>query len=753
MAMAFFIGWSASYSLSTSTSDAFFWQSISLALGAAALIASITMPFGSIIAFLAFLLLSAAPFFFWATAVLSVSRNESRSALFINAATVCGACLGVGLAPWFVAALDPIKTAVAALVVGGILTALARPRRPAIPISSIAVILALGIWVTGGNLSATPRWSDVPKVTEKALYANVGAGKLLDRATSWIDLARIDVALTPLFGENLLAVFRDGSFAGLSPDITSASAPESIRKNFPLFALSLSAAPVNSVLVINSPRGLANLATKFGVTHIRSLGGVSFAFKNAKIEDADLNFHSADPRSPRQGDTRYDLIFLSISSPPIFGLFEQNPSTDRLFTKEAFQEYWRLLKPHGKLAISGFEETFYTRAILTAWEVLSEDRTIENTYLVPKAWGFRRPLTAIPWVRGEYLFLLSKGNVDQNLVNEVSELGASLGLFPLFGPAMRPPTTFNIQENPYYVLYHPGGLEPAREALQGYFSWVVGYPLDMSAAGESGPSFFHIARDLHPYFKTLILLCSLALSAVFFLCCPEYRSLNNARSLPLPIFLSYFPCLGSAAAFATVAMIYQGVLLLNFSLDLSLAVVLIGLLLGVGASMIPLWSRFSTKSSYLIGMALLSLVLAAWALSQSIPSMPIQGLSVHIALLAALAAPIGLVSATLMQIGSSRLAQTVQGLLPWAWVTLGLSLLLGTVVAFWVIQTRGWPAAWAITLIGYVILGLTILTVSQYQKKFGTARPISGPSLGGKAKSVRSRAGKRRGRYSASRVR
>jgi hypothetical protein len=67
---------------------------------------------------------------------------------------------------------------------------------------------------------------------------------------------------------------------------------------------------------------------------------------------------------------------------------------------------------------------------------------------------------------------------------------------------------------------------------------------------------------------------------------------------------------------------------------------------------------------------------------------------VRIAAPAVAALPAGYLFALLLDRGVDDLSRTLRPLLPWAWLTVGLSLVDGTIAALWIAQYRGWPIAW-----------------------------------------------------------
>lgn len=753
MTLAAIIGWSAVARPSRLFVgvEALFWQAASFAAGSLAILAAIIVPFGSISTFLFFLCVSAAPFFLLAVGWESTKRAGSTSAALLFIVATVGACVGLALAPWLVQTLNgPVKASVLAIIVGSGATLLARRSRYIFLSSFVTVVLLAGVgWVTSWNLSSPPHWLQAKNPTEKMLYTAARTDGIRRFATRWEDFTRTDLAAIRISGRSMLAVFTNGSYDGVTPaNIRIRQKPDRPDRDAPLVRLPLLVKTPDSVLIVNSATGFEKaLAASTGATHIRSLGGEGSDARRERSRNASHELRGATRQGWQPEGQLYDLIYLIVPSPPVPGWSERGPVADHFYTKEAFQVYWRHLKPRGMLAILASEETLYVRALLTAWEVLSEDPTSVTTYLTPQAWGFRQISDATPWAQSHYLFILSKGVADQGVITRVSDLGRGLGLIPLFSPSIVPPATFNIQENPYYVLYHPGGLEPARKALEDYMGWAVRAPLDMTAATDRRPFFFQNIRDLHPYFKALVLLCLSLLAAVFFLSCPAYRRPKaGSFALPLPIFLSYFLCLGTGTALAVVGLIYQGTLL-TLSLDRSVAVVPIAMLLGMAASSVAFRSGFFTRSpGYLsVGAAFLVLALIPSILGKSVLMGATQSSAVRIALLAVLAAPIGLVSGILMRFGSRQVSQVVQGLLPWMWVTLGLALLLGTAVAFWITQMRGWPTTWALSIGCYMLTAFSAVILSKYRNKFEASGLPRQPKPARKANALKLRAGKRRG--------
>lgn len=226
--------------------------------------------------------------------------------------------------------------------------------------------------------------------------------------------------------------------------------------------------------------------------------------------------------------------------------------SERLYTKEAFGEYWAHLKQGGRLILFSNNEILYQRAVLTCWEVLEKNRAGGSDLLVEQAFGYRLPTGAF-----RYLLVVFKGpKIDR--FSEASEWARRQGAVPLFGPGFVPPARYDVRQDPYNILYHPEGVEFARFTLTGAANWFFKAEIDLRNATDDRPFFSVIKRDLPTRFKIQLTLALSALVLLLLLPLGKVRHLDHpfgSQYPPLPVYLGIFSCASASLLFIALAII------------------------------------------------------------------------------------------------------------------------------------------------------------------------------------------------------
>lgn len=674
------------------------------------------VPFGSAGIYLYVNSLVALPFAFWITGLMLLKQEQNIPKQWFFGVMVLGAGIGIIISFYFVTQSSRGPLFMAWLAAGGLifLAMTVQIRFSTLAISSLSLIL---LGVTGSfndwNFKAPPNWTSDDGYLVKPYYAEAALNKsLVSLATQWDALARTDVVYDKKIDARLALVFKNGALTGLLPlDRSKNENSDQFTKDFPLVALPLMAGQAQDILVINSSAGLEiKMAADFGVSRIRDMES-NFALKtiveqHQEIYGPLLNNPSVKltygnvRNALRQDNAVYDQIYLTIPQNKVPGWTEPGMSENYLYTKEAFEDYWAHLRPGGMLVVLTGEEMLYMRALLTTWDVLKEDRVRGNNLLTRQARGYHMVKFTSGIEPYHYLLMLSKGSVSDETAKRMDELTKNMILEELFGPNQRPPGgSFNISQHPYYILYHPRGLEIAKKALGEYMAWNLKAPVDTDTPTDQHPNFFQVVVDMEVLLKWILGICAALLVYIYLFPIGAERRLENPANStrpPLPVHLTYFMALGTGSMMTLAALTVQTSLLAEHS-NYSLAFVMIAMMLGAGAAVScprhgsdndNRWRWFALAAVALFCF-LYWIFTIAWEEASSWPIF-VSRIGIILA-----AYPTGLLTTLLLWHGLEHLTRNLPPLFPWAIVTFGVAAQVGVVTVFWLCQYWGWNVVWA----------------------------------------------------------
>lgn len=256
-----------------------------------------------------------------------------------------------------------------------------------------------------------------------------------------------------------------------------------------------------------------------------------------------------------------------------------NPAAGRFYTKEAFAAYWLRLNQGGQIVLTSDDEALYQRALLAFWEILQLHPANGSDRLVEQAAGYR--LAA-----GSPRFLLvAMKEPSGNRLADAAVWAASKRGIALFGPGVIPAQTYDVRLDPYNILYHPEGLDMARNALTQAASWHLHAEADLRAATDDRPFFTVIGRDLPALLKTGLAVSLGLLALILLLPLSSARRFDHiaiGRHAPLPVYLGYFAVLAACWLFAALAMGWRSPLWVAAATTLPA-----GMLLFTGLRLIP----------------------------------------------------------------------------------------------------------------------------------------------------------------------
>jgi hypothetical protein len=686
------------------------WLAASGVAMAATLAVALFTPFGTLLAYLTLSLASAAS---TALATLAVATRcrVATSPAFLRALTLSSSVLlAVATTPALVSRFGgPLL--VGALTAGGLcLIAFAiGTGKPAKVAGGTVVLLVLITLQAPGNYASPPRWGGGDAALTKPIYQEARGGPAHLLSTRWDGFERTDVVSYPHIHKDLLWLFTNGLPTGL----LAADAPGNAddrwrRRQFPLTTLALGAGKAADLLVVAPAGGLEiRMALAAGIPHVHVIEehrGMASLLEKAKGEYGGLIgprravlTTTGVRRTLREVSRPYDEILLTVPQDRSVGWDAPRMADNYLYTREAFIEYWEHLKPGGLLVLLTGSEVSFVRALLTTWEVTLPGN---GSSIADHAWGIELASLTPQLTPYHYLLMVGKDMVEQRLQSRVElalggirDYGPSKGIAisPLFGPGIE-------AKRHYQALRHPDGLAAARTVMGRAVSWKMQRLADLSVATDHRPFFFQAERDLHPFLKGLLGGILVVQAGVLLLPLGKERRLDHADTgsrPPLPALLGYFAAT-TLGVVLTAALLTCHAAPLVGRLDRSWAVVLVGLFVGAGAGR---WHASGDGPvghpwAWLGASAALSAGLTGGLLLATPQVAATWPWPLCLAAPAAAALPTGYLFALLLAREVDDLSRTLRSLLPWAWLTVGLSLVNGTIAALWTAQSRGWPAVW-----------------------------------------------------------
>jgi hypothetical protein len=629
------------------------------------------LPLGSATVYVVIVLAHIAPFYCAARAALGTKGGErvrDAGAVGVVAgvllAVPCLDAAGAHRASWACALL----LAAGGVAVGG---------RRAIAwraAAAVVVVAAASISAPGHGL---PRRIHDPDALLKPFLAEVvpgGRGEIL--ATVWSADNRTDEVVFGGGAAALRWIFTDGTAP--VPAASGAIGPDAWRQRFPLLALPFAALDPADALAIGSAPGVEReAATSFSRARLR-----------ASAYDRNTMRLSAEPGEPG-GDTdarralraargSLDLVLFASSHTTRSVRLHANVRDARLWTREAFAEARASLRPDGAIAVVASDERLFARACLAMAEA--------GAPLGRRAWGFRVGPEA---ASSPHRFLLLAHNEPPSaeIAARVRAASAAWAVEPLFGPGVEPAP-------PYGEL--AAGSDAHAENLAVAFSRRAGAWVDLGPATDERPRFFDIARDAHPWIRSLVATClgSLLLVALVPLG-DERRRDAHEREVPVVARIAEHALLGVALTFVLAAIAQRVPFATGVPLPREPAA-LAGLAAGWGIG----WWRFRRIGATAVA-ALAAGALLGWgetwvaAAAGSPWARQLAAAGVCLGLGAAGASTVSFVSRSL----ESERPAAVR----WAWIAFGVAATGGTALAAWLAHARGWAFVGGIIVVAQVV--------------------------------------------------
>ena len=413
-------------------------------------------------------------------------------------------------------------------------------------------------------------------------------------------------------------------------------------------------------------------------------------------------------------DQRYDLIQVALldsfstSSAGLYGLSE-----NYLYTVEALRTYLNRLTPGGMLAITRWL-TLPPRDALKLF--VSAASALERS-------GVTTPATRLVMIRGwkTVTLLVKSSDFTAQEIAAAREFSRSRSFDLAYYPGMRveEANRFNILSRPYFFEGAVALLGPQRQ------DFIDQYKFFIEPATDDRPYFFRFfkwnaAAEIFSLreqggmalldwsYPLLVATLVQAFAASILLILAPLALSHSRRTLPSAPVALYFLAIGFAFMFMEIAFIQKFVLFLSHPLY-AVAVVLcaflvfaaLGSRLG-GSWLAGQWQAANKVAAAVIAMGVISLIYLATLPSlfqELIHLRDAAKIMISIVLIAPLAMCMGIPYPTAM----TRLAETAEQTIPWAWAINGFASVVGAVLATLLAIHLGFVAVILLAVLIYAV--------------------------------------------------
>mgnify|MGYP000114954797 CR=1 FL=1 len=666
-------------------------------------------------------LIALVPFVLLGLFAALVFERLSHISGLLYGADLIGAALGVGLVLWLLS-LSSAFTIV--LLLGALIgaaalalvyfTASSGPDRRYLIGAGVACVAGLALLVINLAWSSVDfdpaRLKDAPRDKTMLTILNDPAQDARIVRTAWSPLARVDVVETNDAGARF--VFADGGAGSYmiryDGDLASV---EYLKNSIEYLPFAVSA--TEDTLILGAGAGkdvlLALLADAKTITAVE----INPAIVNVTREYASYNGHIFDlpqvelvesdarlfvERSERQ----FDLIYLNLVYTQAAGASSQPLVENYVFTWQAFEAYFKRLKPGGQLAIVTHNALEGSRAALSALKAFDQmgiPPTQALDHLV--IWMYPAP---DPTQRMSVL-LIGKQPLSDETLEQLKEVAQQQGMRPLYYP--------RVNELVFMPLRNGTSLDDFVNVDAEY---------DLSPTSDDRPYFFHLDFGLPRPIQSALITTAIFAGGLFVAGLLLVAPGKEEGGLPSWIvMITYAALIGTGFMLVEVSLIQRFQLLLGYPV-LALAAVLGTLLLagGVGSLISQRWRLTSLRSR----VSLIALWIGALALVYRFTLPPITRealdapvaarLGVVMALVALLGIPMGIPFASLL-----RLAGQYRQRVALLWAINGAFSVLGSALAVVLSMTSGF--SWALT--GGAVLYLLLAGFLQARVKLVHDRP------------------------------
>lgn len=370
-------------------------------------------------------------------------------------------------------------------------------------------------------------------------------------------------------------------------------------------------------------------------------------------------------------------------------------SENNLYTRQAFQQYYRHLTNDGILSITRYFVPDYPVEILrtlnlmrAAWEAEGVDSILDRVLILRVGMGCT--------------VLIKKTKYTDEELAVVDKLIEVYGARVLYGPGR--------------YVGHPDVVDVLRAEDPAVFA--AEYPYRIDAPTDDRPFFFSFLRDRLEKVPTLdedpfqflrlwndainlvymLITVVATLATVFFfgpLILLARRGFDGVPATTTMAYLLYFGMLGYGFMMIEIPLLQQFILFLGYPVY-ALAVVLFALLLFSGTGSL-LTSRFTGDPRANLSKTLVAIVGTSLVYAYGLPMVIEQFLGVSIAMKIPIAVfllmPVGLLLGMAYPLGISVLRSESESLVPWAWGMNGAMSVVASVLATFIGSRLGFTVA------------------------------------------------------------
>lgn len=516
-----------------------------------------------------------------------------------------------------------------------------------------------------------------------------GTPRLLPQLSRWDAYSRVDVLeLDAPRGVQRL-VFIDGE----TPTPMLASDPVSpnaagVPIRDALAALPCRLQPPRHLLSIGSGGGYdVVLGKSFGADRIDAVelnAGVLQVVEAARTFTGDVyrqpgvTLHHAEGRTfvRRAEPAGYDLVLLALAQSLAGNLQEYALSENFLYTREAFDDYLRVLRPDGVLALLVSNPTVQRKLVRSALEVLEA-----------------RGLPAADCV----VALMSRGEVPYDHLVLVRAAP--------FPAAQIEALEGEIAARGYEVLQAPAPLTGSTMSLA-----PDAAALRLAPATDDRPFFFNVEPGTPGGLKALLGISLGLLAAAWFVFGVRLRRDPEARTATWGVG-GYFVLLGLAFLMVEILVLQKSIRVLGFptlNLGLVLSVFLVSAGCGSAASQRLRSSTVLRRLLLVLGLALLGLVPLLDRLQTPLERLPLVP---RCFALAAVLFPFGFAMGMPFPSGIRFLRPALRWAIPWLWGLNGVASIAGSALVVAVVLQAGFRVTVFLPAIAYVLAAWAIRTL------------------------------------------
>ena len=681
------------------------WLAVSALAGVCCISALIYLPYGAIYLFLLQVAIVSLPYLAWTYGARMLASVEGFNPSWVVASVAAGVAAGL-FASQFMLDYDggAIRTGWVVCTLLSMVVMIGA-RRQSFAFTAICLVMVTGLaayQVTTTQYSL-PHWQPGSPNLIKPILGVLSEGKSMSsRPLQWNGAGRTDMLTSSAKGGGYDWVITNATAP--VPLLSSEQSLSWLQSRFPLVTIPLMSGNLECMMSV-SPLAGPDISIakhlKIPVIHSYTYGNYSGNSSRGLQSIGNCSDHKVSENfarmrhASRRDNNHYDLVILPITHPVKSGWSGSNSDEVFLYTKEAIRNYWSSLNDGGMFAVTTRDEMQFVRMTLTLWDMLSELQLTSEKDYAKQTWGVR--LVRLAPYKGSYQFLLMaiKGTAKNHQSQKIKEMIDQLPVEVLFGPGYK-------AVQPYNLLERPESREIAAKRFTRVFSRRIKKHVDLRAATDQRPYFFHVIREAHPYMKWLLTACLVILIPVLLFPLADQRRPRarvGSDYPPLPVILGYFGLIGGTMVMVAIAVVQQSS---HWPL-----ILIVSMISGLAISEIVYRKIPVTVSDWAPVLLVLFLVVNYWLVGFSgevnVEKFPAYRFSV----LAVSCLAFGVSAGTSLQSGIRQIkAVALYDLLPWVWIVTGVMALAATVLVYWFSMLWGWNYLWgAASAASLLVLG------------------------------------------------